>query len=183
MSAFLGLSSLLGLFVTSVYFVYCIFKKRNNLSYFVWIYMILIGLFFTALELFIPGTIFLFISLYKILKDPKAKKFLHEQEIKRTEKIIEKQNPIQKFTESNSNETEQNQKVAPTYSNDYYHSIKAGLFHLGVYCPYCKTLTSNICIIIVKASLWKGCRGALLTGGIGTLAGFAGKRVKKYMEM
>ena len=57
--------------------------------------MILIGLFFTALELFIPGTIFLFISLYKILKDPKAKKFLHEQEIKRTEKIIEKQNPIQ----------------------------------------------------------------------------------------
>ena len=35
--------------------------------------MILIGLFFTALELFIPGTIFLFISLYKILKDPKAK--------------------------------------------------------------------------------------------------------------
>lgn len=52
MSAFLGLSSLLGLFVTSVYFVYCIFKKRNNLSYFVWIYMILIGLFFTALELY-----------------------------------------------------------------------------------------------------------------------------------
>ena len=29
---------------------------------------------------------FSFISLYKILKDQKAKKFLHEQEIKRTEK-------------------------------------------------------------------------------------------------
>ncbi len=29
MSAFLGLSSLLGLFVTSVYFVYCIFLRRE----------------------------------------------------------------------------------------------------------------------------------------------------------
>ncbi|HAP4624063.1 TPA: hypothetical protein IUW47_000365 [Enterococcus faecalis] len=181
MSAFLGLSSLLGLFVTSVYFVYCIFKKRNNLSYFVWIYMILIGLFFTALELFIPGTLFLFISLYKILKDPKAKKFLHEQEIKRTEKIIEKQNPIQKFTESNSNETEQNQKVAPTYSNDYYHSDKkAGLFHLGVYCPYCKNLNVQYMHNNRKGfSVGKAAGGALLTGGIGTLAGFAGKKGKK----
>ncbi|MGH2285545.1 hypothetical protein ACQ10E_15175, partial [Enterococcus faecalis] len=63
-------------------------------------------------------TIFLFISLYKIFKDRKAKNLVHEQEIKRTEKIIEKQNTIQEFTESNSNETEQIQKVAPTYSND-----------------------------------------------------------------
>ncbi|HAP3885806.1 TPA: hypothetical protein IUU29_002624, partial [Enterococcus faecalis] len=120
-------------------------------------------------------------SLYKILKDPKAKKFLHEQEIKRTEKIIEKQNPIQKFTESNSNETEQNQKVAPTYSNDYYHSDKkAGLFHLGVYCPYCKNLNVQYMHNNRKGfSVGKAAGGALLTGGIGTLAGFAGKKGKK----
>ncbi len=36
--------------------------------------MILIGLFFTALELFIPGTIFFFLfHCIKILKDPKSK--------------------------------------------------------------------------------------------------------------
>ena len=121
---------------------------------------------------------FSFISLYKILKDPKAKKFLHEQEIKRTEKIIEKQNPIQNLQKVIQTKQNKIRKLLQHILMIIITRIKAGLFHLGVYCPYCKTLTSNICIIIVKASLWERLQGCTLTGGIGTLAGFAGKRVK-----
>lgn len=57
---------------------------------------------------------------------------------------------------------------------------KAGFFHSGVYCPSCRSL--NVQFMQNKRknfSVGKAIGGAFLTGGIGTLAGFAGKQGKK----
>ena len=57
---------------------------------------------------------------------------------------------------------------------------KAGLFHDGVHCPYCRSLDVQFMQNNKKAfSVGKAAAGTILTGGIGSLAGFAGKKGKK----
>lgn len=57
---------------------------------------------------------------------------------------------------------------------------KAGVFHTGVHCPYCKSLNVQFMQNNRKGfSVGKAAAGAALTGGVGTLAGFAGKKGKK----
>lgn len=57
---------------------------------------------------------------------------------------------------------------------------KAGLLHGGVHCPYCRSLDVQFMQNNRKAfSVGKAAAGTALTGGIGSLAGFAGKKGKK----
>lgn len=56
---------------------------------------------------------------------------------------------------------------------------KAGLFYQGVYCPKCRSTDVQFMQNNRKGfSVGKAVGGGLLTGGVGTLAGFAGKKGK-----
>lgn len=56
---------------------------------------------------------------------------------------------------------------------------KAGIFEKGVYCPKCRSKNVEFMQNNRKGfSAGKAVTGAALTGGIGTLAGFAGKKGK-----
>lgn len=64
-------------------------------------------------------------------------------------------------------------------SNNKEKANLAPLFHKGVHCPYCRSLNVQFMQNKRKGfSAGKAIGGAALTGGIGTLAGFAGKKGK-----
>lgn len=57
---------------------------------------------------------------------------------------------------------------------------KAGIFYQGVYCPKCRSTDIQFMQNDRKGfSVGKAVGGGLLTGGIGTIAGFTGKKGKK----
>lgn len=56
---------------------------------------------------------------------------------------------------------------------------KAPMFHNGVHCPKCRSMNVEFMQNNHKSfSVGKAAGGAILTGGVGTLAGFAGKKGK-----
>lgn len=81
-----------------------------------------------------------------------------------------------KVQEKNSSSPEKQIIYVEKQANDN----KAGLLHGGVHCPYCRSLDIQFMQNKKKGfSVGKAVGGAALTGGIGTLAGFAGKKGKK----
>lgn len=57
---------------------------------------------------------------------------------------------------------------------------KASFFHIGVHCPYCRSLDVQFMQNNRKGfSVSKAVTGTALTGGVGSLAGFMGKKGKK----
>ena len=53
------------------------------------------------------------------------------------------------------------------------------MFHNGVHCPKCRSMNVEFMQNNRKSfSVGKAAGGAILTGGVGTLAGFAGKKGK-----
>lgn len=85
--------------------------------------------------------------------------------------------------EESQKETTQQQSLVEQniiVKNPSEKSKKAGLLHGGVHCPYCRSLDVQFMQNNRKSfSVGKAAVGTALTGGIGSLAGFAGKKGKK----
>ena len=83
---------------------------------------------------------------------------------------------VEKYAEYSSEKKKEKraaQKEADIAAN------KAGLFERGIYCPKCRSKNVQFMQNNRKGfSVGKALGGAALTGGIGTLAGFAGKKGK-----
>lgn len=78
-----------------------------------------------------------------------------------------------------NNDYEHNFNTDPFPLNQIPEDKKAGLFHQGVFCPYCRSLDVQFMQNNKKGfSVGKAVGGAMLTGGVGALAGFTGKKGK-----
>ncbi|MFS7390765.1 hypothetical protein AB6884_14945 [Carnobacterium maltaromaticum] len=78
-----------------------------------------------------------------------------------------------------STDYEQNFNSVPFQLDQLPEDKKAGLFHQGVFCAYCRSLDVQFMQNNKKVfSVGKAVGGAILTGGVGALAGFAGKKGK-----
>lgn len=83
----------------------------------------------------------------------------------------------EKVTSAHLNANEKKVKTAQVTATE---KNKAGLFHSGIFCPYCRSLDIQFMQNDKKGfSISKSVGGTVLAGGIGSLAGFAGKKGKK----
>lgn len=190
MDALLGLFSLLCIFLSLGYLLYCALTKNKNLELSFWLILLSLGMLFIALGLIVPALIFLVISIYKILTNPEAKRKMREYEKEQLEKQIDdkkRANELAKLQEEldkqNRNSNPKLTQAPPAPQTIIYNQPedkKAGLFHSGVFCPYCRSLNVHFMHNNRKGfSVGKAIGGAALTGGIGSLAGFTGKKGKK----
>lgn len=83
---------------------------------------------------------------------------------------------LEKATEKKEQKEEMKRLAAERETQDR----KVGLFHTGVHCPKCRSLNVQFMQNNRKGfSVGKAAGGAILTGGIGALVGFTGKKGKK----
>lgn len=94
-----------------------------------------------------------------------------------TKKAIDTTNET--ISQYNKGKTEKNKKKYQEQKQAEKDANKAGLFEKGVYCPKCRSKNVEFMQNNRKGfSAGKAVAGAVLTGGIGTLAGFTGKKGK-----
>lgn len=202
MEALLGLSSLLGIILSFIFLLYCLIKRNENIKVASWLIVLFIGLLSLALGFYIFSAILLAISIFKLVKDPSSKERVHEHQKKHLERQIEEQKKNNELINLQAELAEQKEQeqytISHTESDEQINQEiikidtlinqvdpvqveekKAGLFHQGVFCPYCRSLDVVFMQNNKKGfSVGKAVGGAALTGGIGTLAGFAGKKGK-----
>lgn len=130
-----------------------------------------------SLTTLIALSIIFFLASYFINRYRSDEEREKDKEIKLKKAEI---NMIQK-KELEANRTAQ-QKKEPTQAaqqGTVQTDKKAGLFSSSTYCPHCRSLNVSFMQNNKKGfSVGKAVGGAALTGGIGTLAGFAGKKGK-----
>ena len=108
-------------------------------------------------------------SVLKKFRDPKIVNKEEHAELEKKNKKAERKDQAKK-----TNPIETIQTTVPTQTDK-----KAGLFSSSTYCPHCRSLNVSFMQNNKKGfSVGKAVGGAALTGGIGTLAGFAGKKGK-----
>ena len=77
------------------------------------------------------------------------------------------------------NDQERIKKLTKEKTTNKEQDKKAPMFHNGVHCPKCRSMNVEFMQNNRKSfSVGKAAGGAILTGGVGTLAGFAGKKGK-----
>lgn len=85
----------------------------------------------------------------------------------------------QSIIKSSSKNKSEKETLEPVQTNLSQTDKKAGLFSTSTYCPHCRSMNVSFMQNNKKGfSVGKAVGGAALTGGIGTLAGFAGKKGK-----
>lgn len=115
----------------------------------------------------------------KEMKRKKVEKRLEIYQAQQASKsTIEKGSKKEQIT-IKSNPQTQNKSTQAVQHDTVQSDKKAGLFSSSTYCPHCRSLNVSFMQNNKKGfSVGKAVGGAALTGGIGTLAGFAGKKGK-----
>lgn len=165
-------------------------SKLINLDYFLMILWIISFFTITNLTLFIIFTLLVLIAYFVVggfifnfhkKRDP----LVIEKELEAlranqpSKSTIEKDEKKDQFTTKSKPTKKPNKEIITTQTDSTQTDKKAGLFSSSTHCPHCRSLNVSFMQNNKKGfSVGKAVGGAALTGGIGTLAGFVGKKGK-----